>query len=431
MIEKPIYFEQVKSCIIKFHNEHLEVVTDETHFLQNLCESLESVFRMGLKCGRRLMRRKDYWDWMKKVPQICKEYGIFVHPSYQEAVNHVHKCRSITTIQGRGRLLIRMLLHSGTIDFPFKLMSSHPYLSAEFYEESQSVMGNEILIQIFCSLVSEVSRIPFSLNVANTEFLDETWCLPAFKTFTFVPCKILGARVETVDGHYLVTEVDPGGVVAEDNQITVGDILSTINLRSLHDGQPVPVGVTKALLPDGRIYPHLKLLLEEHGYINLIMELEKTVQVDSSNNHIKNSFFDQNPWCCFRYIGQCEVGSNGGVNMINRSIISVLNNVKSSDSDTPVHIELGELGVTVWKIQWKEDKIDRADQPLLRHSYPQISSCGRRTDETNYFAYIAGDESCTTASHFICYVFESIDREEARRIISGLSLGFDRTHWTL
>ncbi|VDP81006.1 unnamed protein product [Schistosoma mattheei] len=100
---------------------------------------------------------------------------------------------------------------------------------------------------------------------------------------------MLGARVETVDGHYLVTEVDPTGVVAEDHQVTVGDILSTMygcvlhnsglflnNLRSLYDGQPIPVGVTKALMPDGRIYPRLRSLLEQYGYTNLIADLERS-----------------------------------------------------------------------------------------------------------------------------------------------------------
>ncbi|CAH8514551.1 unnamed protein product [Heterobilharzia americana] len=353
MIEKPVFFEQVKLGILKFHNDKMERVTDETNFLQSLCESLESVLRMGLKCGHRLLRRKDYWDWMKKVPHICQECDIFVHPGYQEAVSQVHKCRCITTAQGRGRLLIRLLLSSGTIDFPFKLLLNNLHISAAFYEQSESVMGNEILIQIFSSLVSEVSRIPFSLNVENTEFLDETWSLPAFRSYTFVPCKMLGARVETVDGHYLVTEVDPTGVVAEDNQITVGDILSSMygctlrnsgiflnNLRSLHNGQPVPVGVTKALMPDGHIYPRVKFLLEQHGYFNLVVELEKTGQVHIVDNP-KSSFFDQRPWCRFRYIGQYEVGPNGGVNMINRSIISLLSNLKSSNGQTPVYIELG------------------------------------------------------------------------------------------
>ncbi|CAH8519023.1 unnamed protein product [Schistosoma mattheei] len=441
MVQKPIFFEQVKSCILSFHNANEKCVTDDTQFLQSLCEAIESVLRMGLKCSHRLIKRKDYWNWMKSIPRICEKWEIFVHPSYLQAINHVHKCRSVTTAQGRGRLLIRMLLSSGTLDFPFKLLLNNMHLSAAFYEESESVMGNDILIQIFSSLVSEVCRIPFNLNVDNTEFLDETWCLPTFKTFTFVPCKMLGARVETVDGHYLVTEVDPTGVVAEDHQVTVGDILSTMygcvlhnsglflnNLRSLYDGQPIPVGVTKALMPDGRIYPRLRSLLEQYGYTNLIADLERSGPVHIIDN---SKFLNQEPWYHFRYIGQCEVGSSGGVNLINQSIVSVLSNLKNSDEQCPVHIELGELGVIVWQLQRKDNKVCRSEEPLLRHSYPQISSCGRRTDGTNYFAYIAGEESCTTASHFTCYVFESTDKEEARRIISGLSMGFDRTHWTL
>ncbi|VDP50925.1 unnamed protein product [Schistosoma mattheei] len=189
MVQKPIFFEQVKSCILSFHNANEKCVTDETQFLQSLCEAIESVLRMGLKCSHRLIKRKDYWNWMKSIPRICEKWEIFVHPSYLQAINHVHKCRSVTTAQGRGRLLIRMLLSSGTLDFPFKLLLNNIHLSAAFYEESESVMGNDILIQIFSSLVSEVCRIPFNLNVDNTEFLDETWCLPTFKTFTFVPCK--------------------------------------------------------------------------------------------------------------------------------------------------------------------------------------------------------------------------------------------------
>lgn len=89
MVQKPIFFEQVKSCILSFHNTNDKSVTDETHFLQSLCEAIESVLRMGLKCSHRLVKRKDYWNWMKSIPRICEKWEIFVHPSYLQAINHV------------------------------------------------------------------------------------------------------------------------------------------------------------------------------------------------------------------------------------------------------------------------------------------------------------------------------------------------------
>ena len=103
--------------------------------------------------------------------------------------SQIRKTCSVATPQGCGRLLIRMLLQRNLLDFPVKLLQNNPHVAAKFYEPSVSVLGSEILVQIFCSLVSEISRISFALNLENTEFLDETWKLPVFRSYEFVPCK--------------------------------------------------------------------------------------------------------------------------------------------------------------------------------------------------------------------------------------------------
>lgn len=439
MLQQPPAFAQIKSCILTFYKQNLKEINDGTNFLQILCEALECSFRLGLKRSYSL-RRQDYWCWMKSLIRKCSDSQIFLHPLYLTSVAKVEKNCSVSTTQGRGRLLIRMLLQHGLLDFLSKLLQSCSNLATAFYDETGSILGNEILVQIFCSLLSELSRIPFNLELENSEFLDETWKLPLFKTFEFVPCKMLGARVETIDGHHMVTELNPNGVAAEDNRICVGDIFSSMygcslsnsgihlaSLRSQHYGEPVPVGVTKVFLEDGQIYPPIKLLLERCGYSQLLGKIKPVpLKCESTDD-----FFKLRPYCQFRFIGKYDVGSDGGVQMINQSIMQAILNFCISEENVPVSIELGELGVTVWKLAEASNNIIRSEEPLFKHSYPQISSCGRRTDNTNFFAYIAGDEPCTLAKHFTSYVFEAVNHSESKRLIAGLSMGFDRTHWTL
>jgi len=63
-----------------------------------------------------------------------------------------------------------------------------------FYLEC-SILGHEILGEIFLSLLLQVGQIAFHLDLANAAFLDETWLLSKRITLEFVPTKELGLCV--------------------------------------------------------------------------------------------------------------------------------------------------------------------------------------------------------------------------------------------
>ncbi|CAL8093179.1 unnamed protein product [Calicophoron daubneyi] len=446
MINSPPQFKIIKAFILRAYEDHVEEINDSYSALATLCEAVEHVLCLGL-C--RNSTTWSFWNWMNSLPKWCESERIFIHPGLSDAVQLVRHTTSVATVRGRGRLIIRTLMQRALLDFPLKLLIDHPIYAARFYDTSHSVLNNEILVQIFCSLISEVCRLPFKLNLDNAEFLDETWEMPEFKCLEFVPCKKLGVRLEPIDGHLVVTRLDPSGVAAEDNQVELGDVFGTMHGQSLrscpvpvrtilasHEGLPIPVGIVKARGPDGKIYSPIRSLLRRSGIEDLLPPDSNTVSGqaganDQNRKRRKSSFFRNHPKCRLIYLGSCNVGSDGGVHMINQSILGVLQNVNHPQTSIPVHMELGELSVNVWPVNADSGRVDPSVLPLFKHSYPQISSCGRRTDNTNFLAYIVGEEVCTVAKEFKCFVFEAVDNVESKRLINGIAEGFDRTHWTL
>lgn len=59
----------------------------------------------------------------------------------------------------------------------------------------RSILGDEILCQILCSVLMWVGRLQFNLELENARFLDDTWVLPFTKRLELVPCRELGVTV--------------------------------------------------------------------------------------------------------------------------------------------------------------------------------------------------------------------------------------------
>lgn len=121
-----------------------------------------------------------------------------------------------------------------------------------------------------------------------------------------------------------------------------------------------------------------------------------------------------------QYYGSISVGVSGDVTHIEHAVSAVL-----SQNRDPVTVTLvtGEIGV--------QALLKSNRKMLLSHSYTEISSCGRRNDLLEYFAYIAGDTSCTISLHFTCYVFRARTVEQSKEILLTLADGFHRTHWAV
>ncbi|KER30440.1 hypothetical protein T265_03172 [Opisthorchis viverrini] len=439
MLQCPSQFQVIKQCILDVHENQISRIDDEYVHLRELCEAVERLFHLGF---RGTFRVRDYWHWMVAISKMCLKERKFLHPLYTDAINKVQHNSSVTTAQGRGRLMIRFLLHHSMLDFPVKFMLAHPDYATSLYDSSYSALSNEIYVQILHSLLTELCRVPFDLNLENAEFLDETWEMPVFERYELVPCSKLGTRLDFLDGHAVVTDLDPDGVAAEDNKVKVGDVVVSMygktlrngsalitTLRNQNEGKPVPMAIIKSQMPNGKIFRPLESLLKRFGFEFLIPTVSTTPSDSLSSE--PDSFFTRDSPGRLLYVGQCEVGSNGGVSMINNAILRVLMNRRKDDWPIPVHMELGELGIAIWNMHPRTGTVDPTKPPMFQHSFPQISSCGRRTDNTNYLAYIVGEEPCSIAKRFHCFVFEAVNKEEAKRLIHGIAQGFDRTHWTL
>lgn len=69
-----------------------------------------------------------------------------------------------------------------------------PEYATEYYDKD-SIVSNEILCQIFISVLLQISKLNFKLDLMNSSFLDDTWELPECKSLELVPCKTLGISV--------------------------------------------------------------------------------------------------------------------------------------------------------------------------------------------------------------------------------------------
>lgn len=64
-----------------------------------------------------------------------------------------------------------------------------------YYNANGSIIGDEILGEIFYSVLLQISCLSFKLNLRNSSFLDESWELGETIVANFVPCKALGISV--------------------------------------------------------------------------------------------------------------------------------------------------------------------------------------------------------------------------------------------
>ena len=69
-----------------------------------------------------------------------------------------------------------------------------PFLALDYYSPD-SILGDEILGEILYSVLLQISRLNFRLDLKNASFLDDTWELPECVNVEFVPCKTLGISV--------------------------------------------------------------------------------------------------------------------------------------------------------------------------------------------------------------------------------------------
>ncbi|XP_049853427.1 uncharacterized protein LOC126334821 isoform X4 [Schistocerca gregaria] len=439
------------SCLLRNGGKS---VTDNNETLYPFCMCVETVLQRGLSYIHGpfgLIKTPQSWTWLE---QIAQRYPGAPY-SYVSSVNEVRNSKKVTTPVGKLRLLIRVCLVRKCLHVPVELIVRH-HAAAGVYT-SGSILSDEIRGEILLSTLMPCSLLNFNLDLDNSSFLDHTWVLPSCITTEFVPCKALGLTLNFVGGRALIMHVKEGSVSAENGLIKTGDILDELNgvhvtnstrkkLASIMKksiAKPITVRIIKAFLhePDIIYPPILTLLLQAHLDPNELVRLHKenalgqslTKQVSQdaprkelvSNSHGKPSVMSTcdktSPGIPVMYVGAIETGSKGDVKQIMPAIARIL---KERDCIKKlVVIEILEIGIRV---------LDEASGIVLQNpSYMEISSCGLTVHFPNYFAYISGEKSCSTAKSFTCHIFYSTNEEQVQTILRCIGQGFQRTHFAV
>ncbi|XP_059165364.1 uncharacterized protein LOC131947964 [Physella acuta] len=432
----------LKATLLELHNEGGKIY-DTNLKLFPFCKALEDIFRLGLNTNHgHWFTKSDFWTLVYK-------YGERAGPGLYHLIKTVKDNQKTTTEQGKGRLFIRAcLMKKYLVTLLTKLREDKSFL--EIWYDRSSIINNDILSEIFLSLLAETQNIPFSLYLKNSAFLDDTWEMSEYRDFEFVPCDVLGVHLHYINTHLVVTDIDPESVAAEDGKVCIGDVMDELYTESLrgarrgkvrdlfqmYKGMPVYVSFIKARLPHGEIYRPISALLRQID-IDLAqvgLTRDKTVNMAASYKKPAHALLpeeeeDEIPvhgpdgkseyTVVFR--GVCPLGEDGRVDRIHEAVENVLQS--SGQRKEVVKIQTTETGVEVRRLSDNE--------LILNHSYTEVSACGRRTDMLLYFGYIAGETTCNMAKDFKCYVFESDDQFEAKTILCSIAQGFERTHWFL
>ncbi|XP_049853429.1 uncharacterized protein LOC126334821 isoform X6 [Schistocerca gregaria] len=418
------------SCLLRNGGKS---VTDNNETLYPFCMCVETVLQRGLSYIHGpfgLIKTPQSWTWLE---QIAQRYPGAPY-SYVSSVNEVRNSKKVTTPVGKLRLLIRVCLVRKCLHVPVELIVRH-HAAAGVYT-SGSILSDEIRGEILLSTLMPCSLLNFNLDLDNSSFLDHTWVLPSCITTEFVPCKALGLTLNFVGGRALIMHVKEGSVSAENGLIKTGDILDELNgvhvtnstrkkLASIMKksiAKPITVRIIKAFLhePDIIYPPILTLLLQAHLDPNELVRLHKENALGQSLTK-QVSQDAPSPGIPVMYVGAIETGSKGDVKQIMPAIARIL---KERDCIKKlVVIEILEIGIRV---------LDEASGIVLQNpSYMEISSCGLTVHFPNYFAYISGEKSCSTAKSFTCHIFYSTNEEQVQTILRCIGQGFQRTHFAV
>ncbi|XP_019761017.1 uncharacterized protein LOC109538286 isoform X2 [Dendroctonus ponderosae] len=359
------------------------------------------------------------------------------HFTYKNCIDQVNNRTDVRNNCARFRLLIKFCIFKKCLHEPVEALIKHQY--AHLFYLPSSILGDEILSEIFLSVLRQVSRIEFPLNLENASFLDLCWYLPEILNLELVPCKTLGLAVSFDENRAVIVNVEPNGVAAENGNIKIGDVLDQLNdvqinntskgrlnlIMKSNKPKPVKVRIVKGYCKDsGQIYGPIQILLK-----NLKIDLQSiTTQYEENGNDIdttKNKIFYGYQ---VKYMAKVDVGTLGNVKQVQKALRIIMDKNQEDmqlvkRTDKLALLEIGEIGL---KIRGK----DSADL-ILEHPYMKISSCGNIPILPKIFGYCAGEQTCDIAKQFFCYIFEAVSLEDADLILQSIGQGFHRTHYAV
>lgn len=413
-------------------------ITDDNAELQHFCQNLERVFQKGLLRNTSLGFAKvsESWYWLEQL--ASQRSGVAFN--YVSSVNAVKTSQKVVTPTGKLRLLIRTCLVHRCLHVPVEILVRNRQ-PGSIYDENLSILGDEILGEIFLSVLLQCSRLQLKLCLYNASFLDDTWLLPQYMKLEFVPCKVLGICACFVSGKAVIVGIKSNSVAAEDDKIEVGDILDELNgihittskqgkLSSIMrkaSGQPVVMNIIKAHLPvTGDLFPPVIGLLRQAQIDPDELRLQYSDRPKQAPRDVSEKMnrvpAAARPGFDVTYVGSIDTGNYGDAKQIDNAMkLIVLNS--NGGSPHPALFEIQEIGIKVTEIS--------TGKVLLQYSYMEISSCGRSINIPNHFSFIAGDASCNIAKTFTCFAFHCSNEEHIQTILQSIGQGFQRTHFAV
>lgn len=407
------FLEEVKSNPIDDHSSDLVV----------FCMTVEKILYDGLQYVTNafgFIKCPYIFEWMETIAESRK--NIDAPYAFVNAIEDVNLEPAVSTKTGQLRLLIRQCLAKKCLHYPIQHIIESGK-NQELYKEN-SIIGHSILSQLFLSVLFQCSQINFKLNLRNCSFLDTTWLLPDIIRMELVPTKMLGISVSYSYDRAVIVRIQPGSVVGDEANISVGDIVVNLNrfhvcsatkgrlsaIMSNNKGKPIEITIAKArYLDSNAIYSPIVKLLHEIG-----LDINK-IQLNDRQKILRKH---RNGAFAVDYLGGIDVGNRGDALQLDKAA-NIYETNTIIHNRKPVFIEVGELGVKCLDAQNKEI--------LFEHSFMKISSCGSISNRPKYFGYLAGNEHCNAASQFTCHIFAVNKSDLANTILQSIGQGFHRT----
>ncbi|KAL1495010.1 hypothetical protein ABEB36_010500 [Hypothenemus hampei] len=432
--------KDIKGCVQQFINlstVHTPISDNNVYFLA-FAQTIEKIFNQGLipqQNTKYLDRIVNAYVWMIDIVDNNQ-----VHPAFYTYKNCCDQVKDKYHLNGncaKFRWLIKHCLMKKCLHMPIQILKNSK-CSEPFYIPS-SILGDDILSEIFLSVLLQVSKINFDLDLKNASFLDVSWFLPEMIDLELVPCKSLGIAVSFTSNRAVIVNVEPNGVAAEDGNVKRGDILDELNnvhINNTSKGRlnmimrsnklrPVKIRLIKACYKEsGQLYGPIQNLLRD-----LKIDVEDVKKQYKEFGHCtvipqNKAFYGYH----VKYLANIDVGSLGNVKQVQKALKLLMDNRSSVEwcvkrLDQPVLLEIGEVGL---KFCDKE-----SNNLILEHAYMKISSCGSIPFLPKVFGYCVSDVPCDVAKNFICHIFEALTYEEADLILHSIGQGFHRTHYAV
>ncbi|KAK2557127.1 Tropomyosin [Acropora cervicornis] len=391
-----IRLSHLKDGVLELESSLKKPIRDDNPFLPLICGGIEAVLRQGLKIFG--LKKWDYWNWMEALARRLlndKQRLAYVH-----GITFVKSFKKINSLQGYGRQFIRFSLMKRLLPYTIQSLIANPSVAKYWYDDT-SVFRNKAMKETFIDILKELGKHVFDLDLKNCSFLSESWLIPEIRLVDIVPCKELGLVVRTVNNRVMVASVRANSA-AED----VAELLR----RNI--GRPVSFTLVKGKLRNGKDFPpssERMAVISADPYKEDLNDFDRAPQQLAGFEETPVHASDTTAIYSAKYYGKVNVGEDGGVGVIEDSVLEVL---KQGNEPKAVYLNLSETNIVV---------TDQETSKVLGvHSFTETSACGQREDCKHLIAFVSGESSCALAKNFYCYVYEMKSERIAKVVLYSI-----------